>query len=128
MARMRNTLGESPAQQLLLTAVNAKSQIYLIVGSNPLAAARCAKCLEVGAIPIVIAPPSDDIHPTLARRIEEKKVNWIEREFQDKDLSGLGRAEVDYVVDAVFVTLGSSNPLSSSLPMVLLSISPSNLF
>ena len=46
----------------LLTAIDSTSHVHLIVGSNPLAAARCTKSLEVGAIPIVIAPETADVH------------------------------------------------------------------
>jgi uroporphyrin-III C-methyltransferase len=30
---------------------------------------------------------------------------WIRHEFEDKDLTTLGREEVDHIVDLVFVTL-----------------------
>lgn len=100
----------------LLTAVDATSQIHLIVGSNPLAAARCTKCLEIGARPIVIAPVSADLHFSIRERIESGSVKWVQRQFQDIDLKTLGREEVDHVVDSVFVTLGSEDPLSTSDP------------
>lgn len=96
----------------LLAAVDATSQVHLIVGSNPLAATRCAKCLEIGAKPIVIAPENGDVPYTLAQRIEDGSVQWIRRGFKDDDLQTLGREEVDRVVDMVFVTLGGNNPLS----------------
>ncbi|KKA17103.1 Uroporphyrinogen-III C-methyltransferase [Rasamsonia emersonii CBS 393.64] len=99
----------SPAP--LLTAVDATSQVHLIVGSNPLAAARCTKCLEAGAKPIIIAPEDADMHFLLIERIEQGSAQWVKREFQDEDLTSLGRDEVDHVVDAVFVTLGGDNPL-----------------
>lgn len=90
----------------LLTAVDATSQVHLIVGSNPLASSRCTRSLEVGAKPIIIAPEDAEIHYTLARRIEEGTVRWARREFMDDDLKTLGREEIDHVVDAVFVTAG----------------------
>ncbi|KAL2001453.1 hypothetical protein VTN02DRAFT_1721 [Thermoascus thermophilus] len=99
----------------LLAAVDATSQVHLIVGSNPLAATRCAKCLEIGAKPIVIAPENGDVPYTLAKRIEDGSVQWIRRSFKDDDLQTLGREEVDRVVDMVFVTLGGNNPLSSHI-------------
>ncbi|KAJ5428313.1 Siroheme synthase domain 3 [Penicillium cf. griseofulvum] len=100
----------SPAP--LMAAWNTESQIHLIVGSNPLAAARCARSLEVGAKPIIIAPESDDMHFTISEHIANGSVQWIRHEFQDKDLTTLGREEVDHVVDLVFVTLGGNNSLS----------------
>ncbi|GMG04030.1 unnamed protein product [Aspergillus oryzae] len=106
----------SPAP--LLTAVYAESQVHLIIGGNPLAAARCAKSLEAGAKPVIIAPDTGDLHFSLSERIENGSVQWVRREFQDDDLKTLGREEVDHVVDTVFVTLGGNHPLkiSSSLP------------
>ncbi|OJJ43449.1 hypothetical protein ASPZODRAFT_74182 [Penicilliopsis zonata CBS 506.65] len=96
----------------LLAAVNAESQIHLIIGSNPLAASRCAKSLEAGANPIIIAPDTGDLHYGLTERIADGSAQWIRRDFQDDDLRQLGREEVDHVVDMVFVTLGVSHPLS----------------
>lgn len=101
----------------LLTATNAKSQIHLIIGTNPLAAARCTKCLEVGAIPIIIgASPESGLPSTLSQKAEKGGLQWIQRDFKDEDLSTLGREEVDRFVDAVFVTLGRNDPLSMEFP------------
>lgn len=98
----------------LLAAVSAESQVHLIIGSNPLAAARCNKSLEAGAKPIIIAPETADLHYTLSERIENGSAQRVRREFQDDDLTTLGREEVDHVVDMVFVTLGGSHPLSKT--------------
>lgn len=99
----------------LLTAVDSTSHVHLIVGSNPLAGARCSRSLEVGATARLIAPESSDLHYGLLKRIEAKEVEWIQRDFRDEDLTTLGREEVDRVVDAVFVTLGTRNPLSAHI-------------
>lgn len=88
----------------LLTAIDSSAHIHLIIGSNPLAGARCSKSLDVGATPIVVAPDSGNVHYGLARRIEEHNIQWHKRDFQDDDLTTFGREEVDGVVDAVFVT------------------------
>ena len=96
----------------LMTAWNAQLQIHLIVGSNSLAAARCAKSLEAGAKPIIIAPETVDMHFTLSEHVASGAVQWLRREFQEVDLTTLGREEVDSVVDMVFVTLGATHPLS----------------
>ena len=99
----------------LLTATNCDGHVHLIVGSNPLAGARCSKCTEVGATPKLLAPAEANLHYGLTKRIEEGQVEWLKRDFRDDDLTSLGREEVDYVVDAVFVTLGGHHPLSTSV-------------
>lgn len=102
----------------LLTAVDSSSHVHLIIGSNPLAGARCSKALEVGAKPILIASENANIHYGLAKRIEENAVQWIKRDFEETDLTTLGREEVDHVVDAVFVTTGGKSPLSTRISTV----------
>ena len=96
----------------LLTALDSAGHIHLIVGSNPLASARCSKSIEVGAKPKVIAPADADVHYVLAKRIEEGEVEWIKKSFEDADISTLGRGEVGNVVDAVFVTASGKNTSS----------------
>jgi uroporphyrin-III C-methyltransferase len=90
----------------LLTAVDATSHVHLIVGSNPLASARCSRSVEVGAKPILIAPAESTLHYSLQKRIDDGEVHWVQRSFKEDDLTSLGRGEVDGVVDAVFVTAG----------------------
>lgn len=97
---------------LLLTAQDVSGHVHLIIGSNSLASARCAKSLEVGALPKVVAPVEAEIHYALRDRIEEGTVEWIKKEFVEEDLQRWGRMEVDNVVDAVFVTIGWKNMLS----------------
>lgn len=99
----------------LLTAVDSTLHIHLIIGSNPLAGARCARSLEVGAKPILIAPETAHLHYALARRVEEQSVEWRKKEFDERDLTSLGRAEVDGVVDAVFVTSGGKTARSTRI-------------
>jgi uroporphyrin-III C-methyltransferase len=96
----------------LLTAVDSSEHVHLIIGSNPLAGARCTRSIEVGAVAKFIAPAEAVVHYGLKKRAEEGQVHWIKREFQDEDLTTLGRADVDHVVDAVFVTLGRTHPQS----------------
>ncbi|KAJ6016310.1 hypothetical protein N7540_010901 [Penicillium herquei] len=112
---MKSTTDSPGAAVPLMTAWNVESQIHLIIGANSLAAARCAKSLEAGARPVVIAPETVDVHFTLAEHIASEKVKWVRRDFQDDDLKTLGREEVDRVVDAVFVTLGANHPTSSHI-------------
>jgi uroporphyrin-III C-methyltransferase len=99
----------------LLTAVDSTSHVHLIVGSNSIAGSRCTKSLEVGATPIVVTPDNGDIHYGLAKRIEENKVQWIQREITEDDLKTLGRAEVDGYVDAVFVTTGGRTQMATNI-------------
>ncbi|KAJ5153264.1 Uroporphyrinogen-III C-methyltransferase [Penicillium canariense] len=106
-----NGFGPAP----LMTAWNVESQVHLIIGSNPLAAARCARSVEAGAKPVIVAPETADLHPTLSAQISEGSAQWVRREFQEDDLTSLGREEVDRVVDTVFVTLGGRNPLSAHI-------------
>lgn len=96
----------------LLTAVDSASHVHLVVGANPLAAARCTRSIEVGAKPKLIAPADAILHYGLQKRIEDGQVEWLRRDFVEDDLTQLGRVEVDHVVDAVFVTLGRTHPLS----------------
>ncbi|KAL5049873.1 hypothetical protein BDW71DRAFT_138245 [Aspergillus fruticulosus] len=106
---------ESAAQIPLLASINAESQVHLIVGANPLAAARCAKSVQAGANPVVVSPDSENLQYTLAAHIGNGTADWVRREFKDADLTTLGREEVDHVVDMVFVTLGGNHPLSSHI-------------
>ncbi|KAF2703953.1 hypothetical protein K504DRAFT_485427 [Pleomassaria siparia CBS 279.74] len=99
----------------LLTAVDATSHVHLIIGSNPLASARCSKSIEVGATPILITPADSTLHYSLVKRIEDKEVQWLQRGFQESDLTTLGRAEVDGIVDAVFVTAGGKQNQSTQI-------------
>lgn len=98
----------------LLTAVDATSHVHLIIGTNPLANARCTKSIDVGARAIVIAPEFTDIHYALQQRIDNKEVQWLKKSFTESDLTGLGREEIGGYVDAVFVTSGSFEQSKSS--------------
>ncbi|KAL5337594.1 tetrapyrrole methylase [Aspergillus crustosus] len=109
---MKDALSESAVQIPLLASINADSQVHLIVGSNSLVAARCAKGVQAGAKPVVISPDSESLQSSLEAYIESGSAKWIPREFHDDDLTSLGREEVDHVVDMVFVTLGAKHPLS----------------
>nr|POF06856.1 uroporphyrinogen-iii c-methyltransferase [Quercus suber] len=104
--------GMAPA---LLTAQDSISHVHLVIGSNPLAGARCSKSIEVGARPVLIAPGDVTLHYGLTKRIEEHNIDWLKRGFRDEDLTTLGREEVDHVVDAVFVTSGSKTALATHI-------------
>ena len=98
---------------LLLAAHDCTSHVHMIVGSNPLASARCAKSIEVGAKPKIVAPADADVHYVLAQRIDEGNVEWIQKSFEEQLLGSLGREEVNHVVDAVFVTSGGNSATST---------------
>uniref|UniRef100_L7J235 Siroheme synthase n=1 Tax=Pyricularia oryzae (strain P131) TaxID=1143193 RepID=L7J235_PYRO1 len=111
------TAGTQPAKYhtSLLTSLDCRGHVHLILGTNPLAASRCTQSLAAGATPIVIAPATDgtDLHYALQKRIDAGEVQWLRRAFEDADLSTLGRPEVGGFVDAVFVTAaGSRDPQS----------------
>jgi len=95
----------------LLTAVDSTDHVHLIIGSNPLAGARCARSVEVGAKPKLVAPENSQPHYGITRRIEHGDVEWVKTNFRDEYLSTLGREEVGGYVDAVFVTLSGRDPL-----------------
>ncbi|KAI9745292.1 MAG: hypothetical protein M1818_001572 [Claussenomyces sp. TS43310] len=99
----------------LLTAIDSKSHIHLIVGSNPLASARCAKSIEVGATPIVIAAETADVHYGLQKRIDNGEVRWLKKTLEEADLMSLGREEAGGFVDAVFVTSGPRDPRGAQI-------------
>ena len=99
----------------LLTAHDASGHVHLIIGSNPLASARCAKSIEAGAKPKIVAPADAEVHYALLKRIEDGEVEWIKKGFEDEHLTTLGREEVDNVVDAVFVTLGGKKASSACI-------------
>ncbi|KKP05485.1 uroporphyrin-III [Trichoderma harzianum] len=92
----------------LLAGLNCTGDIHLVIGTNPLAAARCAQSLGAGAHPIVVAPETAELHYGLQQKIDDGSVKWVREEFEDEHLFRLGREEVGRVVDAVFVTAGAS--------------------
>ncbi|KAI1464578.1 uroporphyrin-III C-methyltransferase [Daldinia caldariorum] len=99
----------------LLTATDARSHVHLIIGSNPLAAARCGQSLSAGASPILIAPETSELYYALQKRVDDGEVKWIRDVFRDEHLTTLGREEIGHVVDAVFVTSGPREPLSAHI-------------
>ncbi|KAK1955798.1 uroporphyrin-III C-methyltransferase [Colletotrichum sublineola] len=99
----------------LLAALNCKGSIHLVVGTNPLAAARCTQSLAAGATAILLAPDTPDLHYGLQKRLDAGELTWHKKAFEDTDLFTLGRDEVDNVVDAVFVTSGPRDPLAAHI-------------
>lgn len=99
----------------LLTAQDCRDQVHLIIGSGPLAASRCARSLQVGARPVVVAPPESDVHFTLATSIDEGAVLRVQEAFREEHLYTLGREEVEGYVDAVFATTAPNDPISATI-------------
>jgi uroporphyrin-III C-methyltransferase len=99
----------------LLTAQDCTGHVHLVVGCGPLAASRCAKSLQVGARPSIIAPATSEVHYTLAKSVEDGLVRWVQGDFEEQVLYTLGREEVDHFVDAVFVTTGPRDPMSATI-------------
>ncbi|KAK1975533.1 tetrapyrrole methylase [Colletotrichum cereale] len=99
----------------LLAALNCKGNTHLVIGTNPLAAARCTQSLAAGATAILLAPETPDLHYGLQKRVDAGEVTWRKKAFEDTDLFTLGRDEVDNVVDAVFVTSGPRDPLAAHI-------------
>lgn len=97
----------------LLTSTDCTGQVHLIIGSGPLASARCTRSLEVGARPILLAPSSAEFHYGVQKRIDAKGVEWVAREYatiSTDEISTLGRAEWNGFADAVFVTISPYLP------------------
>ncbi|OWP03919.1 hypothetical protein B2J93_5878 [Marssonina coronariae] len=102
----------------LLTATDSTSHTHLIIGSNLLAASRCARSLEVGATPLLIAPPTAELPFALQKRVEVGEVKWLQKDFEESDLFSLGREQVRGIADAVFVTLSPKDPLSTYISTI----------
>ncbi|KAK0733754.1 tetrapyrrole methylase [Lasiosphaeria miniovina] len=89
----------------LLTALDCRGHIHLIIGSSPLAASRAANSLAAGAKPILIAPASaTELHYAVSAHVATGSLTHLDRPFKDEDLFTLGRSETGGIVDAVFVT------------------------
>lgn len=107
-------LHRSSMAPALLTAVDSTDHVHLVIGTNPLAGARCSQSLEVGAKVKLIAPADANIHYGLQKRVDDAQVEWLKKDFDGDDVKTLGREEVDGFVDAVFVTLGGKHALSTA--------------
>ncbi|KAL2198420.1 tetrapyrrole methylase [Corynascus similis CBS 632.67] len=125
-----HTLSDRQHQTSLLTAQHCTGHVHLILGANPLAAARASSSLAAGAKPILISPlpsssPSPDhkqqeqehlpqLHYSLTTLIDAGTLTHLPRAFTPSDLFTLGREDVNRVVDAVFITSPLASLFSSS--------------
>lgn len=94
----------------LLALISCLNERHVIVGGKALVASLRAKAiLAAGAYPILIEEAgTDDLSKTLQGLIDEGKVKHVRESYKEEHLKSLGRAEVDSVVDKVFVTLSRS--------------------
>lgn len=99
----------------LLIAQDVAGHVHLIIGSNPLANARCTRSLDSGAKVVVLNHYKTTPHYALQQKIDDGRVEFHNRDFQEEDLKTLGREVVDNVVDAVFVTLRGKSAASKKL-------------
>lgn len=91
----------------LLASLACTGETHLVVGGNSnIAALRVNSILAAGANPILLQSTDFDQFPaSLQDKIEAGKVKWVQESFDKTHLTTLGRAEVDGVVDKVFVSL-----------------------
>jgi hypothetical protein len=104
----------------ILAGLNCADNIHLVIGTNPLAAARCTQSLGAGAHPILIAPETAELHYSLQSKIDDGSVKWVRTAFENEHLFQLGREEVGRVVDAVFVTSGLREELGAYIIIIII--------
>lgn len=94
----------------LLASLSCKDEVHLVVGGiSNIAALRVNSILACGALPILVQDTDLDNFPiSLQEHIHEQRVKWIKQNFAKEHLITLGRADVDNIVDKVFVTLQRS--------------------
>ncbi|KND89838.1 Uroporphyrinogen-III C-methyltransferase [Tolypocladium ophioglossoides CBS 100239] len=108
-------LSGSGSNNSMLAGLVCRGNIHLVIGTNPLAASRCAQSLAAGALPVLVAPEAAELHYGLQSKIDDGSVKWQQKAFEDDDLFTLGRDEVGNVVDAVFVTSGPREDASAHI-------------
>lgn len=90
----------------LLASVDCTRHVHLIIGDNGIAAKRATRSLEAGATCTLVSPTKVEELPfDLRALVEKESIRHVQREFEETDLTSLGREDVDRVVDMVFVTL-----------------------
>ncbi|KAK9464929.1 tetrapyrrole methylase [Lipomyces arxii] len=107
----------------LLISQNCVGQVHLVIGSTALSISRVTKSLQCGASVFLIAPeigPENKALEVWRNEVESKEeqsasFKWMRRDFEDNDLLSFGRAEVEKVVDAVFIALPASSALRSHI-------------
>lgn len=82
----------------LLASLDISQKIVLVIGSVGGTSRRVSALVQHNAFPIVINDASDELKKVDGAR-------YLDRNFEDSDLTSLGRQDVDCVVDYVFVVL-----------------------
>ncbi|KAJ3472799.1 hypothetical protein NLG97_g10709 [Lecanicillium saksenae] len=80
---MTTNMDTPEAANVLLAGLKCRGNVHLVVGTNPLAAARCAQSLAAGARPILVAPAASDLHYGLQAKIDDGSVEpneWTPQE------------------------------------------------
>lgn len=95
----------------LLASLLCQGETHIVYGgTSNVAALRINSILATGANPILIQVTDlEKFSHGLQDQINEGKVKWIKETYKKDHLLSLGRAEVDAVVDRVFVSLDSSD-------------------
>ncbi|GEQ66938.1 hypothetical protein JCM33374_g601 [Metschnikowia sp. JCM 33374] len=91
----------------LLASLNCSNEVHLVVGGNSnIAALRVNSIIASGANPILVQNSPIETFPiSLQDLISGGKVTLLQNDFKPEFLTTLGRAEIDGVVDKVFVAL-----------------------
>lgn len=90
----------------LLASLKCTDEVHLIVGASNVAASRINSILEAGAKPVLLTnQPSEEFTKSIEDNIANGNLKYVKKEFENDDLSKLGRSEVNHVVDRVFVAL-----------------------
>ncbi|CAI5756764.1 unnamed protein product [Candida verbasci] len=96
----------------LLASLVSIDEVHLLIGYSSVTNLRISSIIESGARPIIIIDKNTNISPILNQYKEENKLQVIvenDIEFNyHKYLTSLGRDEVDFIIDRVFVTLPNS--------------------
>ena len=90
----------------LLASLKCSDEVHLIIGASNVASLRINSILEAGAKPVLISnQPSEKFPKSIQDNIAKGILKHIGKEYENGDLTSLGRSEVDNIVDRVFVTL-----------------------
>lgn len=91
----------------LLASLRCNEEVHLIVGSATQATwLRLKTSLLCGATPtLVLDAPLQLLPLAVQDQISSQEVRWVQKPYSSNLLTSLGRKDVDYVVDRVFVTV-----------------------
>lgn len=93
----------------LIASFNCKGEHHLIIGISRVATNRMNSIINAGAKPILIADvPFGSLPTSIQHYIKLGIIKHLERNFKIVDLTLLGRAECNFIVDKVFVSVPMS--------------------